>query len=56
MRKKFTFDDILLAPEYSNIEHGDVDITSDFFKYYMNLPILSSPMDTITGYTMILKL
>ena len=30
MKKKFTFDDILLAPEYSTVEHGDVDLVHSF--------------------------
>lgn len=51
-KKKFTFDDILLAPDYSSVEHGEVDIKSNFFHCSIEIPIISSPMDTITGYPM----
>ena len=30
-KKKFTFDDILLAPEYSTVEHGDIDTFRNVF-------------------------
>ena len=49
----FTFDDIILVPQYSTIEHGDIDIRSYFHWYCLSVPIMSSPMDTITETAMI---
>ena len=34
------------------MEHGDINISSSFFGHSLAVPILSSPMDTITGLEM----
>lgn len=52
MDKKFTFDDILLVPAYSDTEREEVDISSWFTHHKLSVPVLSSPMDTITGIDM----
>lgn len=44
----FTFDDILLVPRYSDVEREDIDIRSYFHWYCLSVPVMSSPMDTIT--------
>ena len=46
-----TYDDVLLQPQYSEIRsRKDIDIGSDLGKgITLSLPILSAPMDTITG-------
>tara|TARA_R110001583_G_scaffold161641_8_gene313797 strand:+ start:1368 stop:2417 length:1050 start_codon:yes stop_codon:yes gene_type:complete len=46
-----TYDDVLLQPQYSEIRsRGAIDIGSDLGRgLRIELPILSSPMDTITG-------
>ena len=56
METKYTFDDILLAPSFSDIERGDVDISSMLFKEELQIPILSSPMDTISGKNMLIAM
>jgi len=44
-----TFDDVLLVPAYSEVMPGDVDVTSKLTRNIsINIPILSSPMDTVT--------
>ena len=50
--KMFTalcFDDVLLAPQYSEIESRNIiDIGNDLGDHYYTLPIISAPMDTVT--------
>lgn len=44
-----TFDDVLLEPAYSDVLPRDVDVrTSVTRNIRLNIPILSSPMDTVT--------
>ena len=44
-----TFDDVLLEPGYSEIIPSDVDISSNLTRNIpLNMPIVSSPMDTVT--------
>lgn len=44
-----TFDDVLLEPGYSEVVPADVDISSNLTRNIpLNLPIVSSPMDTVT--------
>jgi len=44
-----TFDDVLLEPGYSEVVPSEVDISSFVTRNIpLNLPILSSPMDTVT--------
>tara|TARA_R100000008_G_scaffold86677_1_gene80825 strand:- start:331 stop:1374 length:1044 start_codon:yes stop_codon:yes gene_type:complete len=54
MRTAHTFDDVLLVPKFSNVEsRKQVDISSDLDnKYSLKIPIISSPMDTITSTDM----
>lgn len=48
-RPAFTFDDILLVPHYSEITPSEVSTRSHFAKdIYLNSPIISSAMDTVT--------
>lgn len=47
--KGITFDDVLLEPGYSDVVPRDVDIRTQLTRTIkLNLPILSSPMDTVT--------
>lgn len=49
IQEALTFDDVLLVPKYSEItSRKDVDITSHLGEYEFELPIISSPMDTVT--------
>ncbi|MFN9067227.1 MAG: IMP dehydrogenase, partial [Bdellovibrionales bacterium] len=44
-----TFDDILLVPQYSEIVPSEVQPKTFFARHlYLNLPILSAAMDTVT--------
>lgn len=44
-----TFDDVLLLPCMSTILPGDADVSSHLVSSFpLNLPVLSSPMDTVT--------
>jgi IMP dehydrogenase len=57
-KEALTYDDILLIPQYSTIEsRKEVDIGNDLdLTAYLELPIISSPMDTITGAEMALTM
>lgn len=47
--KGVTFDDVLLEPAYSDVMPGEVQIGSQVTRHIsLNVPILSSPMDTVT--------
>jgi len=44
-----TFDDVLLEPAYSDVVPRDVDVRTQLTRnIHLNLPIISSPMDTVT--------
>ena len=44
-----TFDDVLLEPAYSDVLPRDVDVRTQFTRNIrLNIPIVSSPMDTVT--------
>src|SRR5438445_12634133 len=44
-----TFDDVLLEPAYSDVLPGDVDVRTQLTRNIsVNIPIVSSPMDTVT--------
>jgi IMP dehydrogenase len=44
-----TFDDVLLVPGYSEVTPADVDVGSRLTRNIpLSVPILSSPMDTVT--------
>ncbi len=50
-REALTFDDVLLLPGHSEVMPGEVDIRSRVTREIeLNLPILSSAMDTVTEY------
>ena len=50
MKKSLSFDDVLLQPKYSDIEsRSQVDIGNHLSETaYLELPVISSPMDTVT--------
>lgn len=44
-----TFDDVLLEPRFSDVVPSDVDVRSKLTnRIALNIPLLSSPMDTVT--------
>ena len=52
-----TFDDVLLEPSYSQIVPADVDVSTQLTRrIFLNLPILSAPMDTVTESEMAITL
>ena len=50
MKRTLSFDDVLLVPQYSDIQSRteEVDLSSSLGKISLTLPIISSPMDTVT--------
>lgn len=48
-----TFDDVLLVPAYSEVTPAEVDTSSQFTRRIrLNIPVISSPMDTVTESAM----
>ena len=53
----FTYDDVLLAPNASHVEAKDVDTGAKVSKNFkLNIPIISSAMDTVTESDMAIAL
>jgi IMP dehydrogenase len=54
MRKALTYDDVNIIPKYSELgSRSNIDLKTNFTKKTkLNIPIVSSPMDTITEYGM----
>src|SRR3990172_12403771 len=52
-----TFDDVLLEPRYSTVVPSEVDVTTRLTRRIgLNIPLLSSPMDTVTENEMAIAL
>src|SRR5580692_8289985 len=55
--RAITFDDVLLEPRYSAVVPAEVNVTSRLTaRIRLNIPILSSPMDTVTESEMAIAL
>ena len=56
-RECLSYDDVLLVPQYSDIRsRAEVDISSQLGPTRFALPIISSPMDTVSGFSMASKM
>ena len=52
-KEAVTYDDMLLVPQYSDIEsRSEVDISSNLGHRELRLPIIASPMDTVSESSM----
>ncbi len=52
-----TFDDVLLEPRYTTVVPAEVDVTTRLTRRIaLNIPLLSSPMDTVTENDMAIAL
>jgi IMP dehydrogenase len=52
-----TFDDVLLEPRYSEVLPADVDVSTQLTeRIRLHIPLLSSPMDTVTESAMAIAL
>ncbi len=51
-----TFDDVLILPGFTNFSPVEVNISSSLGKYHLNLPIMSSAMDTVTEELMAINM
>jgi IMP dehydrogenase len=52
-----TFDDVLLEPRYSTVVPSEVDVTTRLTRRIrLNIPLISSPMDTVTENEMAIAL
>ena len=54
MNLTLSYDDVLLKPQYSDIiSRSEINISADLGKgFVLNVPIISSPMDTVSGHHM----
>ena len=57
MKKCLSFDDVLLVPKYSEIcSRKEIDISSKLGNVTFSIPIISSPMDTVTETAMVTEM
>lgn len=57
MKQTYSFDDVLLVPQYSDIKsRSEVSTKCNLTKFEFGLPVISSPMDTITETNMAITL
>lgn len=57
MKLGLTYDDVLLIPQYSEIESREIiDISQDFLGLKLRIPIISANMDFVTGPEMAVQM
>ncbi len=55
--ESFTFDDLLLLPDYADFDRTEVDLSTELHaKLKLRIPVISSPMDTVTMSEMAINL
>src|SRR5215213_2351529 len=55
--QSITFDDVLLVPRYSEMVPSEVEVSTQLTKRIeLHIPLLSSPMDTVTEHEMSIAL
>lgn len=53
MKQTFSYDDVSLVPQYSNLSsRAEVNLSANLFGYSMRLPIIGSPMDCVVDIKM----
>jgi len=54
MTPNLSFDDVLIVPQYSDIQsRTEIDISNNLGKLNLSLPVLSAPMDSVTESVMV---
>ena len=54
IEESLSYDDVLLLPGYADFLPGEADVRSRLVgDIYLNIPIISSAMDTVTGVSII---
>jgi len=52
-KENLTFDDVLMAPQYSEVLPREVDLSTSISKNIkLNIPLISAAMDTVTESAM----
>ncbi len=54
MKQTYSFDDVLLVPQHSDIKsRSEVSLDCSLSGFDFNLPVIPSPMDTVTEARMV---
>ena len=60
LKEALTYDDVLLTPQYSDVESRKEIYIGNFLgdgpRIKLDLPIISAPMDTVTGPAMVVTM
>ena len=57
IKEAFTFDDVLIVPSLSSIKPNSADVSTKITKKLkLNLPLISSAMDTVTESALAIKM
>ena len=57
IEEKYSYDDVLLVPSYADFLPGDSQVKTRLAgDIYLNAPIISAAMDTVTEYQMAIAL